>query len=450
MSLLATIYTTSRGLLLSSRLLLVFIVLWGCGDIKLMREAARNTTEMNEKMDTTNQTTAQMNEQMATMLEQIVTTNSTTAAMNEKMDHMLSQVNTMSNQVALMGSMNEQMSAMTDNMTEMKTIMLDMNDYVEYMHSLFKLTHKQGRQVGASLSRSVAWQNLTNPGHKIEAKLTQAAIYYYSFEYQSALLDELNNHTFMAYLLYEGVREYLRTIEPLIRKADGNLAINSKDSTRNALYALSAALHEYNPLQTEYNPQPITMEQLLKHGLLTYKLNQSNAAPFSKEVHSWIPSVEYLLQLRHNFITGVIVQKISTLNQDAQYTTFNVDELANMAQKALFSWEIDYANVVSHPGLLVELTKFANLSNDLRQFLFCYFDDDRPIEISFGLTAIMEKLNLDPLPDVITAAGQPDDIALPFISAMQNLKQSIAGELFDRTSCSSTQQMLDELDIDYH
>lgn len=409
-------------------------LLLGCSDIELMRDAAQNTTEMNAKMED--------------MLEEVATSNATTAAMSTKMDAMQDHVDVMSDEVKLMSQMYEHLLTMATTMNNMNLLMLDMNERVAGMQNLFQLTQRQGRQVGANLSRNLAWQSLTDDTHKIEAKLTHAAIYYYSFEYQSALLEEINDSNFMSYLLYEGVREYLRTIEPLIREADGNLAIDSKDSRRNALYALSAAMHEYNPLQRVYNSHPITMEQLLKHGLLSAKLNDQDAPEFSKEIHSWIPSVEYLLKLRHNFITGVIVQKISTLDEHAQYHPFDFAELFNKFLKALTPWEINYPNIISSPGLIAELTKFSGMANDLREFMFCYIGDGQPLEISWGLKEILAKLDLDPLHDLIHAT-QPATLAEPFITAMHNLKLSIDGASFTLDNCPTTEAMFKAIPIHY-
>lgn len=409
-------------------------LLLGCSDIELMRDAAQNTTEMNTKMED--------------MLDQVATSNATTAEMSAKMDAMQAHVDAMSDEVGLMSKMYDHLLTMATTMNSMNLLMLDMNERVTGMQNLLQLTQRQGRQVGANLSRNLAWQSLTDATHKIEAKLTHAAIYYYSFEYQSALLEEINDSNFMSYLLYEGVREYLRTIEPLIREADGNLAIDSKDSRRNALYALSAAMHEYNPLQRVYNSQPITMEQLLKHGLLSAKLNDQDAPEFSKEVHSWIPSVEYLLKLRHNFITGVIVQKISTLDKHAQYHPFDLAELLSKATKALSTWEINYPQVITSPGLIAELTKFTNMANDLREFMFCYSGDGQPPEISFGLKAILAKLNLDPIHELIHER-QPAALAGPFITAMHNLKLSVEGNSLSLDNCPSTAAMLKAIPIHY-
>lgn len=420
----------------------------GCGDIKRMRQAAENTSEMNEKMEQmlreveiSNQTTKDMNEKMDGMDQKVGLSNTTTTDMKQKMEDMQSAVDGMQN---VTQTMLAHMIQMTTQMTNMSSLMTDMNTLVRGMKTLFELTYKQGRQVGASLSRTMAWNSLVDEDHKIEAKLSHAAIYYYSFEYQSATAEERTDPEFMSYLYYEGVREYLRTIDPYIREADGNLAIDSKDSRRNVLYALSAAMHEYNPLQISADHPPVSMEDLLKHGLLTHQLKANYDEPFSMEIHSWIPSVQYLLALRSNFITGVIIQKISTLDKDATYH-FDFNEKFNLLAKITRSWQINYPQVVGSTGLLKEITKFSRVANSVRTFLYCL--NKQPVEPSFGLKSILTQLKLDRTFRQTIRLNQPHkQVTDEFILAMNELKQSVlTGGQADQ--CPSPKQQLATLSI---
>ena len=447
--------------------IIMMVAVVGCGDVRLMREAAQNTSEMNKKMEDmlkevekSNETTTEVSGKMDDMLEEVEKSNQTTSEMKTAMERLESETMAEMHQkmdtiIDRMVSMEGLVKLMQSQMDDVNAMMTTMNSLVSNMEKLFGLTYKQGRQVAASFSRSLAIAALTDPNTKIEAKLTRAAIYYYSFEYQSLRAEELEDHSYTSLALYEGVREFLKDVTPLIKITGEDLTINHKTNNHNVLYALAAAMHEYNPLQEGESSDIITMEKLLKYGMLTHKLGLKDPPEFAAEIETWLPTAHYLLRLRHNFITGVIMQKISDLDQVAQYQSINWKENSNLATKFFRPWTIAYDQVLNNLSLMKEVVKFTHIASDLREFLYCYNDDGMRLQMAPGLVGIFQNLDLDD----ITSSGNfrtkvrlsvsDSKVAEDFISAMEALKASVTGESLSLDHCQSASEMLADLNIPY-
>ncbi|MCY4380403.1 MAG: hypothetical protein OXC40_02385 [Proteobacteria bacterium] len=441
-------------LLLRMSFILGFMAVFpGCGELDTLRDAAESTKEMNKKMDEilaevqrSNDTTESMSEKMDTVEENM-------EVMKKRVDQVSGKMgvidDNMKTTVGYMKSMDSHMVGMTGVIGHLHNLMITMDSNMKHIVTTMDTYLPFTRQFFAKVSRDLAWSKLVNEQRKIETKLLDAAVYYYSFEFQMLTAEEYNDPQKMSEQFYEATREYFRQVEPLIRLAKGHLAIDSKNNDRNVLYALGAALHEYNPGQKDHYAEPITMEKLLKYGLLSHKLAVEQQASFSREVQTWLNSALFLLKLRHNFITGVILQKISDLDQVAGYQ-FNFSEKSSQTQKLLRPWTMEYATLTNNPALVAELSKFIFMANDLRTFLFCLEGDpDKSPEIAPFLGLIMKKLDLEsttPFTSVFRESTTvPQNVAEDFIKAIFALKQSVAGRSYKLEQCPDTQVALDNL-----
>ena len=408
-------------------------LLSSCSDIELAKEAAKSTSDMNEKFDTMLDHVESMKQTMITMDEEMKSMDSQVSSMKNEMTEMKSVMESMVSFMELMkesmDSMSSYVSSMFDVMDIMSTNMREMKSLMVSMQSFMEDLNLYGKQYFSSASRITAWDQLADPSTKIESKLLYATIYYYSYEYQTLSEKDYTNKELLSELLYQATQEYFLTLAPYFREAadqidhqqkanpsffekllPGALTVNSKENKRNVLYALSTTLHQVNYHQLQYNNNPISFEHILMDMIVAdffqdnpeiiqeygfsstgvlldpsqdtpsvelqpvYGENEDIVANFPnylRESLNWIPLSEFMLNMRHNFIDAIVMQKISDLDRVAKYRP-NLEEFSKQGSYFLSGWDMVYDDVGDNPALIDKLSFYLEKSQTVRDFLNCF------------------------------------------------------------------------------
>ncbi|MCY4444081.1 MAG: hypothetical protein OXC44_04705 [Proteobacteria bacterium] len=432
-----------------------------CSDIELARKAAKSTQKMHKKMDDMYDLmkslygeTTDMKDLMKVMVDFMKTMGSSMDQMVTMMVSMQKDMGIMKDDMQkmlkIMGKMMTMMKQMDSTVTEMKGAMDDMMSLMEHMSDY-------GKQAVSSLMRHIFWTTLTSETTYIEEKISAAAMYFYAFEYQTiskkGLLDKEKTST----LMYQAMREFAYKAYTLAQDySEGtkwSLVADKKSNKINALYALAAALHEYNYEQLDDNDHPITFEDMFKNVLMANRHQNSedrdynNLEEYIKEGLEWRKLIYYLMQLRHGFLSGVVVQKISSLDKTAHYEkSWSVkktgDHLSKLSMllsgwrpdffadhSKVVGWQIHYPTVATNLRLLEKISEYAKRANDVRDFLKCY---QYPLKMYGHLQTMITNLNTDEDvfdKHVLEYAGSGNDkdhkIVTDFIKNIGALKSSV-------------------------
>lgn len=436
-----------------------------CRDVRLARQAAQTTIEMNEKMDTMVTKMAAMDENMVLMQETMDDMQEAMGDMSTQMGSMMELMESMQHIMITMGvsmegmtevmtQMQTSMDSMTGVMSDMQNKMIDMASGMERMGEIMEDMKLYGKQLGANISRHIAWTALVNSENKIETKLTLATKYYYSYEFHTLAPEDRSDQKMISALLYNAVREYYRQVRPLIQSTGWGLGTNGKGSQMNTLYALAAAMHEYNYNQDlTNNSEPINFEDLLKQGLAVDaaqreardrdEVYERSFGDFVEETGIWLRDAEYLLQLRHNIISAIIVRKLSRFDRPASYDAPGLVESFYQGSAWIRPWKINYADVSTNSALLKELTKFMAVTNELRDFLRC-----RDLEVRYDklLLRVIKNIIVDDHLVEIIKRDQAHDPSTgeEFIATLEAFKSSVSTEVPLR-ECLSHDDYLESL-----
>ena len=418
---------------LLSLICFMFLLLSSCGEVRLAKNAARSTTEMGEKFDDVldymkkmHTTTNDIKKEMLDMQDQVDTVTEDMNEMQQLVSSMFDLVTTMAGNMDNMGAMLEQMLA---DMDFMKTSISAMRLAVGQMYDFMTDISKFGIQYFSKESRSSALEKLKDPKNNIESKLLQSTIYYYSFEYQTVSGDRFNSTDELSELLYVAVQEYFHDLSHLYKAAanhsmeegyfdnqvngftsrtflasnrklnPGTYDISSKENYRNALYALSATMEKVNYHQLEYIDNPISFEDIMMDAVMARYLqldpdylnkfinNASGVTDGSdkglgynialnlpkhlREALNWYPQVVFMLNMRHQFIDAMAVQKLSELDYVAKDHQ-NTDELLTQSSLFFNKWEVDYEYVLNNPAVLDKWGLYLEKSLRVRNFLNCF------------------------------------------------------------------------------
>lgn len=290
-------------------------------------------------------------------------------------------------------SMNNQMGTMTDNTTDMKTGMdamgSDMNDLSSDMSEMQKTIDTLKKQVdelgsdarqgvGAGL-RDTAWEAVSKAKY-IESKFAQTAIYFASFEFQTWKGTGLDTKTRRESLEFDGVSEFLRTVAGIAQLKNFSLNVLSKDNDMNTLYAISALLHFVNPNQEIFaksnNFEPRSMLNVIQNGIenqvkLRRAIKSGNntlnieMSKTDQEIQVWWDTSIYLMRLRGNFLSAIVVSKLAKLDLASNL----IDERAHQLRLGVAKWQpkLDYYS--SLPGAVLEITTYLKEAVRNKKFL---------------------------------------------------------------------------------
>lgn len=120
--------------------------------------------------------------------------------------------------------------------------------------------------------------------HSMRGKMSAAAAYYYSFEYQSWNAAIGATPELKSAMLHRMVEEYFNDIAEYRDRNDGTSA-TSKDNTREGLYALAAAMHRIDSDRERTPAEFFTTDPESVYSLVANTLIQYRAAYEAKQVN---------------------------------------------------------------------------------------------------------------------------------------------------------------------
>lgn len=445
--------TFNDPMILISALLLM---LGGCGDVRLARDAARSTKDMSDKMDQMLERMESIEGGMDKMQGSVDDVLQDMNAMQDSVDDVRGDMSTMQDTVdgvqhTMEKEMKPTMERMESLMHAMQGTVLDMWVGMSSMLGIMRDLSLYGKQMGSNVGRHLAWSSLIDPQNKIEAKLLSATVYYYAYEYQTLSSEDLKKPNQVSTLLRKALEEFHHATYPLAQSSGWVLSPNSKDNTVNVLYALSGAMHEYNYNQDlQGSGRGVSFEDLamqalaMKAAVEQGELEWQDTPPHVREGLFWHELLTYMLQLRHNFLTGLIVQKVSHFDEVARYNPWGFKENLAKARSFLADWHQNYDVIASDSARLSKITTLAHMSNRVRHFLRC-----RGVEVKTDplLAQVVAKMQLDETFQQRILAGQAmvPQVAHAFIDALSLLQQSVAGT--SPQPCLSHLEFLEALDL---
>ncbi len=254
--------------------------------------------------------------------------------------------------LALLGVVALSACSAVKNMDEMKDTTKDMKNITQDMstttNGMAETTERMdATSLGIQLTSDDLYEDLrqgnamTFRSQRLEAmdknndqlgKVSEAAKYFMSFEYQLFKNHVTDTPEKLEYLKFNAVQEFLREIAKYATGAygfDGHDKVNmfslnplSRNNNAN-LNALVVAMHLTNPNMDKNsklrNFPKISMMDLIEEALLHSKAIESgkekaeSLSPFINEVLDYEPIVYWLIQVRHNFLATMAVAKFSHL-----------------------------------------------------------------------------------------------------------------------------------------
>lgn len=246
-----------------------------------------------------------------------------------------------------------------DDMKEMKNTTAEMKETTKELAEVSKKMNKSTTRIDdsagntyrdmrldTSISNGFKALNEMEAANSLEQKMTAAAYYMASFEFQvwkNKDLDtpEVRQQMFALSVkrLFADIKEYVSSLNDSQNFPPLITATTSADNKLKNLYAIAAILHEVNPNQEimhKVNNVAVTnMLELITEGLATAKSSNINQLPeYQKIVAQNEELAVLLLQLRYNILTLKSISFVS-----------NVQEKTTLATMYLKSWTPDLSNL---------------------------------------------------------------------------------------------------------
>jgi hypothetical protein len=224
-----------------------------------------------------------------------------------------------------MGETNQKMDNMTDSLNETNKKMSDMTTKLDSMSGSMDKMYSDLRQGDAMQARVKSIEMMENT-EELGAKVTHAAHYLLSFEYQLWKGDTQDTPEKRLSLMNDAVRELATDIQRYISD-DHSVSTGNADARLKNLFAIAMSLHMNNPsnesLLRSKGLEPVSMFALIKSGLAsgaalkngTIKLEELPA--HASSVLEYEANFIYLLQLRSNMFPGMVVGSLSNADSDS-------------------------------------------------------------------------------------------------------------------------------------
>lgn len=190
-----------------------------------------------------------------------------------------------------------------------------------------------------------------------EEKVTRAAIYFKSFEFQlwtNGKASTKDNAEFREELMLESVEEFFRTVQSFYAEIGDSNEISpaSEDTATRALFALSVTMHELNHAQKERvkedGVKEICMlsmiEEALKKesALIKGEITLGDLAPHEVAILENAESAKNLLRMRYDILSSMVLAKVSNLGDP---TSGTIASTYNQVRYYLASWDSKFAGL---------------------------------------------------------------------------------------------------------
>ncbi len=213
--------------------------------------------------------------------------------------------------------------------------------------------YHQARTKEAEETRQRA-RDALNLDSSFEEKVTRAAIYFKSFEYQlwtNGKASTKDNEEFRESLMLESVEEFFRTVQSFYAEIGdmNDISPASEDSATRALFALSVTMHETHHAQKEKVKEDgvkeicmlsmiedtLKKEEALNRGEITLADLKSHEIAVLENAES----AKNLLRMRYDILSSMILAKVSNLGDP---TSGTIASTYNQVRYYLASWESKY------------------------------------------------------------------------------------------------------------
>lgn len=395
--------------------ILALIFMTGCG--------------LMDSLDTTNQNTTEMNQDMGLMVEGVGDMGLRTEKISTSMDDVNSNMGQMSDAV---NQMTKNMEQMQKTMREMKETMAEMSEKMVEMRGDVVKLGADGRQGIALGIRTQAWNRLVD-SQDINAKLAAASAYHMSFEFQTWKGTGIDTEKRREDLFFDALAEYFRTVYIYADRNNWSLNVMSKSNDMNVLFALAGTLEKVNTNQQIFLPKgqaPISFLNLLKRSVRSIKSSGlgDQIPQYLEEAAEFKQLIVYLLNLRQNILSGLVVSKLARLDK----ANNRMSELLKQGRLA-FEWQPDIEEYAISPGLLLRMIRYINESNSMRTFLCSESEKfqnnytDLVQVKTFGLLKrSIAKMKVDSQFETAVREAQSDsELAARFIRSVHEFRLSI-------------------------
>ena len=308
-----------------------------------------------ESLDTTNQNTTDMNKDMGEMVKDVDDMDLRTEEMNNSMNDMMS----------TMDEMNQTMEKMNQTMDDMSKSMEEMKGNISKLGT----DARQGISLGI---RTQAWDRLVESAD-VDAKLAAASAYHMAFEYQTWKGSGLDSNSRRHSLFYDGLAEYYRNIYGFADRNNWSLNVTSKKNEMNVLFALAGTLEKVNSNQQLFLSEDenlVSFLTLFKEAVIGYKVvneagyDISQLPEYLEETAEFKQLTVYMLNLRHNILSGLVVAKLSRLDKSSS----RLSEIRRQG-RTLMTWRPRLEEYSNNPGLIKRISHYIEEANQLRKFL---------------------------------------------------------------------------------
>lgn len=432
--------TTKHKLYATLRLSAFFsfaLLLSACGLLESVENTNDHTAELNRDMDEVaedvedlslqtkdiDSSTKDMRDQMAEMnknieklYEQLIESNKNLKQTNAK----LSEVAGESEEIK------KELEETNQSLDGVATKILGLNSELKQINDGLKNLGTDARQGLTTGIRTQAFEALIN-AKSIESKLAAATTYFMAFEFQLWRNEGFDDKERKNQLIYDGVAEFYRSISGFIEENGWNLSPDGNANTMNVLYALSATIDSINSNQHLYlaPEQKTSFLSIISESIEISKkvrdgeIDIADAPAYIKETLLWEDISTYMLRLRHNFISGILLVKLSGLNQNGVFNG-QLDKI----RLFLFPWNIKLGENANNAGALVEFTYRMQQVITLRRFLQVErieLKTDQNLKTALGNMIIDEKFEQS----IFAAHPNQTPMARKFLNTLRNFRLSI-------------------------
>jgi hypothetical protein len=277
------------------------------------------------------------------------------------------------------GEMNKKMDTTNQQMADTKTQIIEQVAISRRLETQTQGLDEKTRQLkltSEALYRDLRQGNsLTIRGQRLEAmertpeidaKVSEAGKYFMAFEFQLYKYFGFDNDANMEKLQLDAIDEFVRDVR---RYSFGGYAIDltsNNDNMKN-LFAMSVALHRINPNEEELvrykNLKELTLLSMILDTLAKKKDIDAGVVQAKEFEHQILVNEDdmvYMLQLRSNFLAGMVLEKLSGV-QEAGFL--------RKAKMALFHWAADFSELNHNQDQLKEYAKWMSECLRIRDLL---------------------------------------------------------------------------------
>jgi hypothetical protein len=317
-----------------------------CGVKKNMDEMHDATVAMNDKMDETNKQITKTNAQMGETEVQIVNTNDQMGDTKKIIDD-----------TKLLIVQQVEISRQLQQQTQ------ELDAKTAYLKATSEALYKDLRQGNSLTIRSQRLQEMERTP-VIEAKILEAGEYFMAYEFQLFKFFGFDNSVNVDNLKNQAIEQFSRDVR---RYMHGSTAIEMKSPSGDQynLYALAVAMHRINPneeqlIKDQKVPQ-VTIMHMIESALdrkAQLDTDPSKKLTWEHQVLTNEGDMVYMLQLRANFLAGMVLEKISGIQE--------VGDLTKVC-RLIWSYDVD----LTRPNLsqLQEYESWMSESVRVKEFL---------------------------------------------------------------------------------